>query len=330
MAALSAGKVFVYFCADKKISTCFKTRYMNIDKKYLGISEPLQAYIEVAVADGILEEKEIQLLRRKAQEFGDDPDEVEMIVKAECAREQKANIANAEIVHSQKTNSETQDNTCKKQIIDVIPRKNIFIHSWNALKNYAVFKNRASRAEFWQFLLLNYSITIALLFVIGNLSPESNSDLDTFIVLTTLLFIVVMILPFFSCWARRIHDTNKSAWFILLPVYNILLLFIRGTKGDNRFGNDPYKPIQKEICIKNKDAKQREKQVAKIISKLEIFGGILFAVGTTVEELLKKGNNAQLFDEMFGNFNKWLWPISGAFILFPRIINWIKRCYAKD
>lgn len=48
----------------------------NIDKKYLGVSEAIRPYIDTAVIVGNLEEKEIQLLRRKAQEFGDDPYEV--------------------------------------------------------------------------------------------------------------------------------------------------------------------------------------------------------------------------------------------------------------
>jgi len=190
-----------------------------------------------------------------------------------------------------------------------------------------VFKKRASRAEFWQFLLLVCSIVIAVIpvsFILLYLYPGSIVLLYCLVIVYFLmfLFLLVTILPFISCWVRRIHDTNKSGWFFLVPVYNIILLFIRGTKGDNRFGNDPYKPIQKEICIRNKHEKR-----AKIISRLEILGGTLFAAGTTLEEVSKKVVNLQWFSE---DFNKWLLTISGALILLPRTINWIKRFYAED
>ncbi len=48
-------------------------------------TEKMKAFIETAIADGELEEKEIAFLRRKAEELGDDPDEVEMTAKAEMA-----------------------------------------------------------------------------------------------------------------------------------------------------------------------------------------------------------------------------------------------------
>ena len=99
-----------------------------VDKKYLEVSEPMRAYIDTAIADGNLEEKEIQLLRRKAQTFGDDPDEVEMIAKAEIARWKKSNLT-----------QENVEEELQKKIIEVKPKKNIFLHFWNVLKKYAVF-----------------------------------------------------------------------------------------------------------------------------------------------------------------------------------------------
>jgi uncharacterized membrane protein YhaH (DUF805 family) len=35
------------------------------------------------------------------------------------------------------------------------------------------------------------------------------------------------------------HDQDKSGWFILIPIYGFILLFIEGTRGPNRFGPDP-------------------------------------------------------------------------------------------
>jgi uncharacterized membrane protein YhaH (DUF805 family) len=34
------------------------------------------------------------------------------------------------------------------------------------------------------------------------------------------------------------HDCDKSGWFALIPVYNIIVFFTAGTPGPNRFGPD--------------------------------------------------------------------------------------------
>jgi uncharacterized membrane protein YhaH (DUF805 family) len=39
--------------------------------------------------------------------------------------------------------------------------------------------------------------------------------------------------------AKRMHDVNKSGWWFLFPVYNILMLFVPGTIGQNDYGIDP-------------------------------------------------------------------------------------------
>jgi uncharacterized membrane protein YhaH (DUF805 family) len=38
------------------------------------------------------------------------------------------------------------------------------------------------------------------------------------------------------------HDVNKSGWFILIPIYGFILLFIAGTQGENNHGSDPKSP----------------------------------------------------------------------------------------
>ena len=35
---------------------------------------------------------------------------------------------------------------------------------------------------------------------------------------------------------KRMHDVDKSGWFLLIPVYNLILLLTPGTEGPNRFG----------------------------------------------------------------------------------------------
>jgi len=50
---------------------------------------------------------------------------------------------------------------------------------------------------------------------------------------------LIAFLPSVGVSIRRMHDVNKSGWFILVPIYNLILLLTDGTRGDNRFGSDP-------------------------------------------------------------------------------------------
>lgn len=53
-------------------------------------------------------------------------------------------------------------------------------------------------------------------------------------VITLLLYIYIIV------WSlKRMHDVNKSGWYLFVPIYNIILLFTPGTKGSNDYGEDP-------------------------------------------------------------------------------------------
>lgn len=38
---------------------------------------------------------------------------------------------------------------------------------------------------------------------------------------------------------KRMHDSNKSGWYFLIPIYGFILLFAPGTNGVNDYGEDP-------------------------------------------------------------------------------------------
>ena len=103
------------------------------------------------------------------------------------------------------------------------------------LRKYADFKGRARRAEYWLFILLQ---TVAYLLAIG---------LD-FIAGLGFVYAAValgLLLPSLAVAVRRLHDTNRSGWWLLLilvPLVGLVLvvfLLLPGTKGPNRFGSDP-------------------------------------------------------------------------------------------
>jgi len=108
-----------------------------------------------------------------------------------------------------------------------------------ALRKYAVFAGRARRKEYWVFELAHFPIIVALVFV-GKIVHSTNlGPLPT-------LYILAMIIPSLAGVVRRLHDTNRSGWWLfinLAPVVGPLILLsftiTKGNVGDNRFGPDP-------------------------------------------------------------------------------------------
>jgi uncharacterized membrane protein YhaH (DUF805 family) len=105
------------------------------------------------------------------------------------------------------------------------------------LKNYAVFEGRARRSEYWFFALISMIISIALI-VIGNNSGMIYLDS---------LYSLAVFIPYLAVGVRRMHDVNKSGWFILIPIYNLILFFTEGTQGPNNYGPDPKRPEFEEF-----------------------------------------------------------------------------------
>lgn len=135
-----------------------------------------------------------------------------------------------------------------------------------ALKNYAVFRGRARRREYWMFVLVNAIIGIALA-VIGKLAkmPDgptfgigmSRNGLGVFgigLFSSPILFQVyalATLLPFLAVEVRRLHDTGRTGWwwlFGLVPVLGQIVLVVfcarDGAAGDNRYGPDPKAAIR--------------------------------------------------------------------------------------
>lgn len=105
---------------------------------------------------------------------------------------------------------------------------------FEVLKKYAVFSGRARRKEYWYFFLGNVIFGACLGFLEGGglISKESSDGILK-------LYQLLVLIPSIAVGVRRIHDVNKSGWFILIPIYNLVLFCIDGTKGPNKYGPDP-------------------------------------------------------------------------------------------
>ena len=104
------------------------------------------------------------------------------------------------------------------------------------LKNYVGFQGRAGRAEFWQFALVN--IVIGIVLGIVDLAIKSQ--------ILGGLYDLAILLPSLAVLVRRLHDTDKSAWWLLLYIvifvgWIVLLVFacLDSTPGANKYGPNP-------------------------------------------------------------------------------------------
>jgi uncharacterized membrane protein YhaH (DUF805 family) len=109
----------------------------------------------------------------------------------------------------------------------------------SGFRNYVGFSGRASRSEFWYWMLFTTLVSIVTSIIdlevsSGNVGPFS------------LIWSLVTFLPGLAMAARRLHDTDRSGWWLLLsfiPLIGIIVLIVfwcfEGTRGPNRFGPDP-------------------------------------------------------------------------------------------
>lgn len=109
--------------------------------------------------------------------------------------------------------------------------------------NYANFSGRARRKEYWMFTLFYIIAYLVLSFIDGIIGTFS---MQTGIGLLGGLFALASLLPAISVSVRRLHDTDRSGWWLLLafiPIIGGLVLFIfyimDSTPGENRFGANP-------------------------------------------------------------------------------------------
>lgn len=118
------------------------------------------------------------------------------------------------------------------------------------LKRYADFQGRSQRKEFWMFTLFVALVVFGLqilagIFAAGSMSVDPNTGAVVggaglgLIGIVLLLFYLAIIVPSIAVAVRRMHDQDKSGWFILIPIYNLILYCTPGTSGPNRFGPDP-------------------------------------------------------------------------------------------
>jgi uncharacterized membrane protein YhaH (DUF805 family) len=105
------------------------------------------------------------------------------------------------------------------------------------IKMYAIVAGRARRKEFWYFVLFSSIISIILSII----------DLRFETIYLGRLYSVAVYIPTFAVGIRRMHDVDKGGIYFLIPIINIFLLCMEGTKGSNKYGEDPKAKFDENI-----------------------------------------------------------------------------------
>ncbi len=120
------------------------------------------------------------------------------------------------------------------------------------LKRYAEFSGRSRRKEYWMFFLFNMIVLFGLAIVggiLGAFTPSATGEmgLGSGLVIGLFgLYALAIFIPSLAVQVRRFHDQDKSGWFVLLGfipyvggIVVLVFMCLEGTKGKNRFGDDP-------------------------------------------------------------------------------------------
>ncbi|MDZ4654996.1 MAG: DUF805 domain-containing protein [Coriobacteriia bacterium] len=105
-------------------------------------------------------------------------------------------------------------------------------------KKYATFGGRARRKEYWMFYLFNIIFGFVLSFtdsMLGLTNEGGSGPLYG-------LYGLAVLLPAIAVGVRRMHDTDRSGWWLLVPIANLVFLVSEGTQGPNQYGSDPKAP----------------------------------------------------------------------------------------
>lgn len=119
--------------------------------------------------------------------------------------------------------------------------------SWyiGVLKRYADFSGRARRKEYWMFVLFHLLISLGVGLIDGILGTGPTLGL---------VYAVAVFLPGVAVSVRRLHDTGRSGWWLLLvliPFVGAIVLlvfyFLDSEPGTNKYGPNPKEPSSQMV-----------------------------------------------------------------------------------
>jgi uncharacterized membrane protein YhaH (DUF805 family) len=111
-------------------------------------------------------------------------------------------------------------------------------------QKYADFSGRARRSEYWWFYLFT-TLVVLVLEVVAAVLWQASSTLAAIVGILLIIALLGLIIPGLAVGARRLHDTGKSGWWLLIGLVPfgglVLLVFflLDGNPGANQHGPNP-------------------------------------------------------------------------------------------
>ena len=116
---------------------------------------------------------------------------------------------------------------------------NWYLDAW---KNYINFQGRARRKAYWMFFLFN----LIALVILGLIESAIGLSGQNGYGILTGLYTLAMIFPLIALAVRRLHDTGRSGWWILIglvpligPIVLIVFYVTDSQPGSNQYGPNP-------------------------------------------------------------------------------------------
>ena len=110
-------------------------------------------------------------------------------------------------------------------------------------QKYATFSGRARRKEYWLFYLAWFILAV-IAFGIDMVIGSPVIEIGVVGIIN-----VALICPSLAVSVRRLHDTNRRGWWLLMyfipfigAIWLVVLYCFKGMEGENRFGPDPLAP----------------------------------------------------------------------------------------
>ncbi len=110
------------------------------------------------------------------------------------------------------------------------------------LAKYAVLNGRASRTEYWMFTLFS----VIIVFVLAAINVSAGIFPETEQPVLVSLYGLATVIPSTAVTVRRLHDTGRSVWWMLIgmiPVIGIIILLVWTVQdshpGENKYGPNP-------------------------------------------------------------------------------------------
>lgn len=114
-------------------------------------------------------------------------------------------------------------------------------------KKYADFSTRASRKEFWSFALFYWFLCLAMFMIsiLVDVVFEHSFQMFRLTVGVSVIIALLLMVPTYAVCVRRLHDTGRSGWWILLyfipyiGAIALLIMLCRKSDEDNKYGPKP-------------------------------------------------------------------------------------------